>query len=45
MTILGKRIVISTAAAFLLVGIAAGAHGQVASGGLSSFGGELRGIT
>jgi hypothetical protein len=42
----GKRIGIGMAAALLLAGITTGARAQaVPSGGLSSFGGESRGIT
>jgi hypothetical protein len=41
----GKRIGIGVAAALLLAGITTGARAQVPVGGLSSFGGELRGVT
>jgi hypothetical protein len=40
-----KRITIGMAAALLLAGVTNGARGQVASGGLSAFGGESRSMT
>ena len=44
MATVGKTLKLGVAAALLLVGIAAGARGQVPGGGGGSFGGEMRGL-
>ena len=45
MTTFGKRLGVSITAALVLAGLTTGAHGQAPGGGVSSFGGEARGIT